>query len=166
MIETLTLRWLAGIFWASGTCAAVAQNIVDNPDWVEEAVADAPAFSQTALIPIEMPPYVSLKIGVDPTTVTVGKDGVVRYVVVMTNTTGSVSAAFEGIRCSTYEVKTYARQMTAGKWSQVASPQWMSLSATVPSRHAYAFARQGACFARSAPSKANILNTLKNGSKD
>lgn len=161
-----TLRWLAALYLATCAWAAVAQNIVDNPDWVEDTVTDAPAFSQNALIPIEMPPYVSLKIGVDPATIAVGKDGVIRYVVLMVNSTGSVNAAFEGIRCSTKEVKTYARQITAGQWSKVASPQWRDITDTIPSRHAYAIARQGACDARNAPGKLAIIDALKNGRKD
>lgn len=166
MTKSTTQRWLAALCLATCSCAAVAQNTADNPDWVEEAVADAPAFSQNALIFIEMPPYVSLKVGVDPATITVGKDGVVRYVVVMTNATGSMSAAFEGIRCATSEVKTYARQVTTGQWSRVASPQWKAVTDNMPSRHAYAISRQGACTARSAPGKLAIVDALKNGRKD
>jgi hypothetical protein len=161
-----TLRWLTALYLATCAWAAVAQNIVDNPDWVEEAVTEAPTFSLNRLIAIEMPPYVSLKVGVDPATIMVGNDGVVRYVVVMTNATGSVNAVYEGIRCVTSEVKTYARQMTGGQWTKVASPQWTAVNDNMPSRHAYAIARQGACDARSAPGRRAIIDALKNGKKD
>jgi hypothetical protein len=92
-----------------------------------------------------MPVYVSLKIGVDPATVSVGDDGVVRYVVVMRNAAGSVTAAYEGVRCTTDEVKTYARSNGMGGWTTVADPQWKSLTDNMPSRHAHAITRQGAC---------------------
>jgi hypothetical protein len=163
MTNTSIKPWLVVLFLTGSTCAAVAQNPADSQDWVEEAVGDAPTFSQAGLLSIEMPPYVSLKVGVDPATITVGKDGVVRYVVVMTNATGSMNAAFEGIRCATGEVKTYARQVTVGQWSKVTAAQWKSVTDNLPSRHAYAISRQGACDARSAPDRLTIVNALKNG---
>lgn len=163
MTKPSTKPWLTALLLASCAYAAVAQNTTDTPEWVEEAVGDAPAFALTGLLSIEMPPYVSLKVGVDPATISVGKDGVVRYVVVMTNASGSINAAFEGIRCATGEVKTYARQVSAGQWSKVAVPQWKSVTDNLPSRHANAISRQGACDARSAPDRLTIVNALKNG---
>jgi phage head maturation protease len=59
-------------------------------------------------------------VGVDPDTVTVGSDGIVGYVVVMTNVTGNGNAAFEEIRCATDEAKVCAQQGTSGKWTTVA----------------------------------------------
>ena len=138
-----------------------AQNTLDNPDWVEEEAPPPPAYSRTNLIPITMPPYVSTQIGVDPATVSTGADGVVRYVVVMTNATGTSNASFEGIRCITVEVKTYARMGSSGQWSMVSNPQWKAVNDNMPSRHAHAIARQGACDSRLAPRTAEVLKALK-----
>jgi len=140
-------------------------NGLDNPDWKEEQVAPPPVFSQDALIPLDMPNYVSLKVGVDPDTIVVGADGVVRYVIVMKNSTGSVNAVFEGIRCTSDEVKTYARWSSSGTWSATSNPQWKAVNDNMPSRHAQAFARQGGCQNRLAPAKAEILRALKAGNK-
>ncbi|MBI2750664.1 MAG: hypothetical protein HYX43_15430 [Burkholderiales bacterium] len=93
---------------AMAAVAACAQTPSDAPEWVEEAPPPPPAYSADRLIPIELPPYVTLKVGIDPNTLVVGNDGVVRYVVVMRNASGSVNAAFEGILCTNGEVKTYA----------------------------------------------------------
>ena len=145
-------------------CHAVmvsAQNTLDNPDWVELAVPPAPAYSRTGLIPITMPTYLSIQIGVDPATVETGMDGIVRYVVVMTNATGTSNASYEGIRCLTDEVKTYARMGSSGQWSSVTNPQWKPVNDNMPSRHAYAIARQGACDARVAPRAAEVLKALR-----
>ncbi len=141
--------------------SAGAQNTLDNPNWVEEQVPPPPPYSKVDLIPIEMPLYVSLKIGVDPSTVAVGGDGIVRYVVVMKNTTGTTNAAYEGIRCLTDEVKTYARVGSSGEWSMASDPQWKAVNDNMPSRHAHAIARQGACNARFAPSTPEVLKALK-----
>jgi hypothetical protein len=148
-------------------CAAGswAQNTLDNPDWVEEQAPPPPAYSKANLIPITMPPYVSTQIGVDPSTVATGADGIVRYVVVMTNATGSSNASYEGIRCITDEVKTYARMGSSGQWSLVTNPQWKHVNDNMPSRHAHAIARQGACDARLAPRTSEVLNALKRNGK-
>ncbi len=153
--------WVFALGLALFTSVAGAQNTLDNPDWVEEKVAPPPAFSKTNLIPIVMPSYISTQIGVDPATVVTGGDGIVRYVVVMTNATGTVNAFYEGIRCLTDEVKTYARVGSSGEWSQVAAPQWKHVNDNQASRHSHAIARQGACHARLALSAPEIVKALK-----
>lgn len=138
-----------------------AGNGSDNPDWVEEPVAPPPAFSTEQLVLLDMPPQISVRVGVDPQTIAVGGDGVVRYVVVMRNASGNTSAQYEGIRCITDEVKTYARQSSSGQWSWVQAPQWKALNENMPSQHAKVFARQGGCQNRLATSKEEITKALK-----
>jgi hypothetical protein len=140
---------------------ASAQNTAGNPDWSELKTPAPPAYSADGLIPIDMPSHISVKIGVDPSTIAVGSDGVVRYVVVMKNATGNMNAAFEGIRCVTDEVKTYARVGASGEWSLTSDPQWRPINDNVPSRHSIAIARQGACVARVATSNQEVLKALK-----
>jgi len=145
--------------------AAWAQNGPDNPDWVEDKEPPPPAFSRDKLVPVEMPSYVTLKVGVDPQTLSVGADGVVRYVMVMRNSSGSVNAVYEGIRCVSDEVKTYARAGNSGQWTLVEQPQWKPVNDNMPSRHAWAFARQGGCEARLSTSKDAIIKALQQGKK-
>jgi hypothetical protein len=140
-------------------------NGLDNPEWKEEQAPAPPVFSKDDVIALDMPSYVSLKVSVDPATIAVGSDGVVRYVIVMKNATGSVNAVYEGIRCASDEVKTYARWTSSGTWSPTSNPQWKAVNDNMPSRHAQAFARQGGCQNRLAPSKAEILRALKTGNK-
>ncbi|MDD4944117.1 MAG: CNP1-like family protein, partial [Rhodoferax sp.] len=87
----------------------LAQVAALDPDWQESEAAAPPAFSAAHLVAIDMPHYVSLKFGVDPATLSITPDGIVRYVMVAQNATGSVNAMYEGIRCATGQVKTYAR---------------------------------------------------------
>jgi hypothetical protein len=148
---------------ASHDGMAQTGNGLDNPDWQEELVPPPPAFSKDGLIPLEMPPHVSVKVGVDPASITVGADGVVRYVIVMTNATGSTNAVYEGIRCISDEVKTYARYSTSGQWSMLANAAWKAVNDNMPSRHAQAFARQGGCQSRLATSKQEIITALRTG---
>lgn len=157
----MAFRPLLGIGMALVAAAAWSQAPVDAPDWAEEAIALPPTFSKDKLIPIEMPRYVTLNIGIDPETVVVGSDGVVRYVVVMRNASGSSTAAYEGILCAKGEVKTYARTSAAGTWVPVPEPEWKPLTDNLPSRHAYAIAQQGACDARTPGRREDIIKSLK-----
>lgn len=167
----MTLRMtLEKFFWLGLTLVAfntTAQVFID-PDWKETEVPPPPSFNKDQLIPIEMPKYVSLRFGVDPTTLALTPDGIVRYVVVASNATGSTSAMYEGIRCATGEAKTYARYTSNGQWTSIQDPQWRGLSDNLPSRHALALARQGVCEGRSttASSVATIVNVLRNPKQD
>ena len=163
----LSLKYTLGFFLALGAGAAWCQTPAEPPQWTEDKTPPPPTFSVDKLIPIEMPPYVTLQVGVDPETVSVGADGVVRYVVVMRNASVSVNAAYEGIQCPDAEVKTYARaSTTAGKWVPIEQPEWKSLSDNLPSRHAYAIAQQGACDGHAVAGRApDIVRALKRGRK-
>jgi len=142
----------------------VAAQPVTDPDWKESAAPPPPAFDVSRLIPIEMPSYVSLRFGVDPATLSITPDGIVRYVAAAKSRTGSISAMYEGIRCATAEVKTFARFASNGQWTLVADPQWQDWNGNLPSKHAMALARQGLCEGRAtaASSVPAIVKALKN----
>lgn len=158
-------RFVTGLCLTLLAACATAQTPVEVPEWVEDAAAPPPAYAKDGLIAIEMPSYVTLQVGIDPATVAVGADGVVRYVVVMRNTTGSVNAAYEGILCTKGEVKTYARAGTNGKWVAVQQPEWKALTDNLPSRHAYAIAKQGGCDGRTSAKREDTLLALRRGKK-
>jgi len=135
----------------------------DDPDWKESDAPTPPTFSADKLLPLAMPPYVTVTFGIDPATLTITPDGIVRYVVVTRNSSGSVAAMYEGIRCSTGEVKTYARANSTGAWSVVTDPKWRDFTDNLPSKHAWVFARQAACDGRAATasSTTDIVRALK-----
>lgn len=162
-----TLRWCApallGVLALTLATHVHAQVGPDDPDWKESEAPTPPAFSVDKLLPLEMPPYVSVKFGIDPATLAISPDGIVRYVVVARNAGGSVNAMFEGIRCATGEVKTYARASGTGSWSIVTEPKWRGLTDNLPSKHAWVFARQAACDGRAiaASTPGDIVRALK-----
>jgi len=153
----------ASVAPASATPPRINNNVPDVPEWVELPVAAPPTFSRDKLISISMPADFSMAVGVDPNTITVGTDGVVRYVVVMTNRSGGFNAFFEGIHCITHEVKTYAYHTSSSDWVFLNQPAWHDLNDTMPSHHAMAFARDGACQFGGPPTRDEILDVLKNG---
>jgi len=155
------------LFWLGLTLMALnaSAEIATDPEWKEIEAPPPPAFNKDKLIPIDMPKYVSMRFGVDPATLVISPDGVVRYVVVASNEAGSISAMYEGIRCSTGEFKSYGRLASTGQWSLFKEPQWRDMyDPSLPSRHAKALARQGVCdgMALSANSVATIIKSLKN----
>ncbi|MDZ7919102.1 CNP1-like family protein [Rhodoferax sp.] len=158
-----TRKALAAALAVCAACASWAQtsNGLDNLDWVEEKEPPPPAFLTTRALPLEMPNYVSVRVGIDPATVTVGKDGVVRYVVVMSNATGTVNAAYEGIRCASDQVKVYARAGASGEWSVLPEPAWRDVNGNQPSKHAFVFARLAACDVRVANRLEDVIKALQ-----
>jgi hypothetical protein len=157
------LRYGVGLGFLASSFGLHAQSQVDDLDWKESDAPTPPAFKTSALVAIDMPHYVTLKFGIDPSTLQITPDGILRYVMVAVNTSGSVNAMYEGLRCTTGEAKTYARAGISGEWTVVKEPQWRSINDNLPSKHALAFARQGACEGRamSASSVADVLKALK-----
>lgn len=148
-------------FWALAFClsgALGAQNQVDEPDWKESEVPAPPAFDVSKLVTFEVSAGSSLVYGVDPASISITQsDGVVRYVIVATSASGARNVMYEGLRCSTAEFKTYARYSADGRWSPVNNPEWRSLFASMPSRHALRFAQAGGCDNATAPSSVKVL---------
>jgi hypothetical protein len=157
----MKLKIFGGLLLSLLVLSASAQ-VETDPDWKESLVPPPPAFNKDRLIPLSMPRYVSLQFGIDPATLVISSDAIVRYVVVATNSSGSVTAMYEGIRCATWEVKTYARTMSNGTWSLAKNPPWQMLNDDQPSKHALALARQAFCEGTTlVNSVADIIKGLK-----
>lgn len=123
---------------------ASAQLFTD-PDWKESPVPPPPDFDPKRMLEVEMPRMLDLKYGVDPKTIVVTGDGVVRFVAIAKNTgpEAAVNAFYDGVRCATGETKTYARYSGNG-WHMVENAEWVSLD--LPrTRYNLALARQALC---------------------
>jgi len=111
-----------------GAAGLAQAQVFGDADWKETEVPPPPAFDQNKLVPIDMPPYMTLKFGIDPATIKVTGDGVVRYVVVATNKEGNgFNAFYEGLRCATAEYKSYGR-FNNGSWDLTPAPEWKRLA--------------------------------------
>jgi hypothetical protein len=92
-----------------------------------------------------------------------GKDGVVRYVIVARSASGAVNAMYEGMRCSTGEVRTYARHNASGGWSRADNSDWRSMWGNTATRHTLMFAKQGGCTGNATPRSVDeIVRSLRN----
>lgn len=140
---------LAAAVLAGASLASFAQLAPADPDW-REAEAPLPSAPATQrLIELDIP-RTELRYGIDPGSVSVGKDGVVRYVVVARSPSGTVNALYEGIHCSTGQVKVYARHNPDSGWARAQEPQWKSLHEGQHARYSLLIARSGACLGHSA----------------
>jgi hypothetical protein len=156
-LQRVSLALLLGLTVHS----AQAQANLDLLDWTEEEAPPPPAFSWDGSVELQMPPYVTVQVAIDPRTIRIGKDSVVRYVAIMRNRSGTVNASYEGLRCATDEVKTYARAGSSGTWSVVSKPAWQDVNGSQPSKHAFVFARQAACDVRVSRRLEDIVKQLK-----
>ena len=157
MFRSLVVAGMLGL-----SSAAWAQFNPDAMDWKEGEVPLPPAFDVGKLMVFDVSAGSSLVYGVDPATLRIGKDGIVRYVMVATSRSGARNVLYEGIRCSSGEFKTYARYSAEGVWRPVDNPEWRSMFGNMPSRHAVQFARTAAC-SNSAPTSSveEIVRRLK-----
>jgi hypothetical protein len=152
-------RWAFALLFAASV--ANAQVAPTDPDWREVEAPPAPAYTVDGLLALDAPRS-SLRFGVAPASITIGADGIVRYVVVATGPSGAVNAMYEGIRCKTGEYKTYARHNPGSGWVIAKDPQWLSLQAAPMPRHALAIARSAACVGHgAAPSVERIVRDLR-----
>jgi hypothetical protein len=141
-------KWAAGLL-ALTAGAAWAQLAPLDPDWKESEAPPPPALRTTGLIALDMPSS-ALRFGVDPASVTLGADGIVRYVVVAQSPSGVVNAMYEGLHCKTSEVKVYARHNPDSGWVMTRDAAWMALNIGISqTRHSLIIARGGACLGNS-----------------
>ena len=130
--------------WGQAGMPPPPKRTEQDREWTETEAPPPPAFVEARSLPIEMPPYMNLKFAVDPATITITGDGLVRYVAVGTSKSGNaVNAFYEGVRCATEEMKGYARS-SGGGWETVADPQWRSFRA-MNSSYTKAIAQQALC---------------------
>lgn len=70
----------------------------------------------------------------DLDSIAIGEDGVTRYTIVITSSTGAQNILYEGVRCQTAEYKSYAFGSQGG-WSEAVFPQWQSVGSVRGSAH-------------------------------
>lgn len=91
------------------------------------------------LIEFDVSAATSNRFYIDYNSLSVGKDGVVRYAVLIRSPTGAETVNFEGMRCETGERKLYAfgRQdgKGGGEWSRNRYARWDPIPARQASSH-------------------------------
>lgn len=76
------------------------------------------------LIPLDVGAATAHRFFIDGKSVSVGKDGVARYTLVIKTAGGASNVSFEGIRCESREQKYYAIGRSDRTWARARNPQW------------------------------------------
>ena len=96
--------------------------------WDEQQAQQPPFPEEKNLVRIEVDGGLSFDFFVDLESISVGRDGVVRYTLVARSVGGATNIAYEGIRCKGRERKLYAFGRADKTWSAARNPQWASIS--------------------------------------
>ena len=156
-------RFVALAVLAGAAGALQAQLLPDDPDWKEQEAPPPPALRTTGLIPLEVPGS-GLRFGIDPASVAIGSDRIIRYVVVATSPSGAVNGIYEGLRCNTGEVRVFARHNPDSGWVPANGTLWQPLHSVPNNRYSLLIARTGACLGHGPnDSAAQIVRDLRSG---
>ena len=133
--------------------------------WVEQTVAP-PAYPKVeSLAEFRGAGTSSNRFFVDVDTLSIGKDGVVRYVLVVRSPGGAENVSFEGIRCETREQKAYAFGQRGGTWSLARDPQWRFIEPREVNRHHVVLFTEAFCVNGKTPPRAvrEVVQRLRYG---
>lgn len=72
---------------------------------------------------------------IDPRSLSVGSDGIVRYTVIVETTGGAVNTNYEGIRCATWQKRLYAVGRAGGKWVEARQSAWTDIRRNAPGEY-------------------------------
>lgn len=140
-----TSRLWLWLFVAWFPAAAFSLNAVAADDGIEdgdevrkwqEAAVEFPAFPrQEDLLAFYVSAATDNRFFVDGSTLSIGGDGVVRYVLVVEAAGGARNVTFEGLRCQTKERRLYASGRVDGTWSRSRNDEWKRLQSLAANRH-------------------------------
>jgi hypothetical protein len=100
---------------------------LEGKSWEAEK-ALLPAYpKQENLVPIYVGRALPFSFLVDRVSVTVGRDGVVRYTLVARSASEATNVSYEGIRCETYEHRVYGFGRSDGTWAQARNSLWVPI---------------------------------------
>lgn len=97
----------------------------DEGLWVEETVTSLPELpKQSTLVAVRLEGDARHEYFIDPRSLSVGRDGVVRFGLVVKTRGGTQQSSYAGVHCARQEWKTYAVAADDGKWRSVTKPSW------------------------------------------
>lgn len=134
----------------SGTVAAGL--LVDaDPDWKEGEVVMPSPVEEARLRAFYVSSASPNRFFVDEGSVSVGDDGVVRYVLLVRTPGGAENVTFEGIRCATGERRIYASGRKDGEWVAMKRSEWQPIGDNAYNRPRAALAYDYFCDGPAAP---------------
>jgi CNP1-like family protein len=96
----------------------------DEKSW-REIEAQLPPYPKAEnLLPFDVSPSIPSHYFVDASSISVGTDGVVRYILVVRSAQGAETVSYEGLRCETRERKLYAFGHRDNSWARNRYAKW------------------------------------------
>jgi hypothetical protein len=100
--------------------------------------------NKSSLQPFYVTNTTIFKFAVDTNSIAIGKDGVTRYTVVITNPSGGEQVQYEGIRCDSYQWRLYGA-FENNKWNENPLGSWAAIKFNTPNRYQAALAQGAFC---------------------
>lgn len=107
----------------------------EKKQWQEIEIQLPAAPKQESLLPFYVSAATDNRFFVDGATLSVGSDGVVRYVLLVLSPQGGRNLTFEGMRCQTRERRIYASGRQDGTWSRARRNEWVRVQDAYANRH-------------------------------
>lgn len=133
------LRRLTALTLLVAGTAVFAQDNAEELEkaWQEITLQLPAAPLKENLLPFYVSPTATQTFAIDSTSISIGKDGVVRYTLVSVSAGGAKNVSFEGIRCELLQKRLYAFGRADGSWSRSRREGWEPISGASPnSQHA------------------------------
>jgi CNP1-like family protein len=152
LIDRLGCGGLLALFcFSGGAQAGLLTDDADKEPWKEAEVAFPPAPKAADLLRFEVSATTPNAFFVDLATLSVGEDGVVRYVLVVRSPRGAENVTFEGIRCASGERRLYAIGQGDGTWVASRNGAWEHISFNTYNRPQAALAKDYFCDGTTSP---------------
>jgi hypothetical protein len=104
----------------------------------------------------------NMRFAIDAKSLSVEKDEVVRYTLVITSAAGASNVSYEGIRCKTMEKKAYAFGQADGNWSVAKRDAWDAIADGRVNRQHITLAQDFFCDGSRVAGKAeNIIERIR-----
>ncbi|HUF79586.1 MAG TPA: CNP1-like family protein [Burkholderiales bacterium] len=167
------LAFLSGALGALAALPAWSQPVVK--DWDRDYDEDVKPWKEIeAKIPAHPKPENLLPFAagagnphryfIDGRSVSIGKDGVVRYTLVVKTAGGVVNTTYEGMRCDVRQQKYYAVGQENGGWARARAPQWRRIEFREINNHHGVLYSDFLCYEKMSPdSVKDVLQLLKHG---
>lgn len=126
---------LLGFLFVLGQASAGVEEDQETKPWQELEVRLPGAPVAENLHPFYVSAASDNQFLVDRSTISVGSDGVVRYVLVVLTADGGRNVTFEGMRCETRERRIYASGRRDGTWSKARNDSWSRIQEVYANRH-------------------------------
>jgi hypothetical protein len=107
----------------------------DKKEWTEGEVPLPPYPEAQNLYSFYVSTTATSRFFVDTQNLSIGKDGVVRYTLMIVSPSGVKNVSFEGIRCETREKRTYALGRPNGEWSPARGALWTRIRNETTNRY-------------------------------